>query len=240
MQTGYFFCGDLLGFSKIVTNLSSIELDNKMQEWVSLVKDIAIKNGIVKIQLISDTIFAAVHDDKNELIKLVNFARDILNECTPKSLLVRGAIVRGDFTFSDSFVYGNAVICAHRLEQQQDWIGVMLDCADISDSEHVEMDLIHYAVPMASAVIKTYPALRWNIPQYDLLAKYSTGGGLTNIGEALDWRWGGKIQNTVIFNLYIKFIRQNGHSPHLFRGNHNIHWIDSMMHNPILVRARMG
>lgn len=235
MQKGYFFCGDLLGFANIIKNLKPDELDNKIRLWVSLVDDLAERNDIKKIQLISDTVFAAVDDDKKELEKLVKFARELLNQCTPQSLLVRGAIVRGDFTFEGSFVYGNAVIRAHYLEQQQDWIGVMIDSDDhINEQDHITMDLIHYAVPMASMEIRTYPALNWNIPQYELLSKYSTGGGLTYVGEILGWKWGAKMQNTVLFNLYTKFIRDNAAPPHLFRGNHNIHWLDVMMHNPII------
>lgn len=235
MQKGYFFCGDLLGFANITKNLNSDELTHKMDQWVSIVKTCARNSGIKKYQLISDTIFAATNDDIAELSKLVNFAEGLLNTCILQSLLIRGAIVHGDFVFNDAFVYGNAVIRAHILEQQQQWIGVMID--DSSDSltlqNYIDMHLICYPVPMHSADVRLYPAIHWKIPQYEDLSTYSTTGGLTYIGETLNWRWGTKIQNTILFNLYAKFIQDNKIPPNIFKGGFNIHWLDVMMNNPI-------
>lgn len=79
MEEGYFFCGDLLGFSKIVANLESNLLQDKINEWIALVEETAEKHSI-NFKLISDTVFASVKNPK-DLTKLVAFVRDLWLRC---------------------------------------------------------------------------------------------------------------------------------------------------------------
>jgi hypothetical protein len=86
---------------------------------------------------------------------------------------------------------------------------------------------------MSNDVIKCYHALCWNIPRLESLSILSTDGGLTLKGEPLNWNWGSKIQNTALFNLYVKAIKENGYARHEFKGLLPIHFFDVMLHNPI-------
>ena len=53
MNTGYFFCADILGFKRIINSLTSEVLQEKINDWVSLITKIAGQSDITKYQLIS-------------------------------------------------------------------------------------------------------------------------------------------------------------------------------------------
>jgi hypothetical protein len=217
MELGYFFCGDLLGFSNIVKNLNSHDLEARVAEWVALVEVTAKNHAIEKIQLISDTVFAAVGKDKNDLKKLINFARDLLNHGILKSFPIRGAISYGNFNWDGSLVYGSPVIKAHALEQRQKWIGIILDVPALAEREYVDMGLVCYPVPMEpGSHIVIHAVVAWSIPKFEELLIILMSGGLSIKGERLTWGWGDKFQNTILFGLYIEILKKAKASPASF------------------------
>lgn len=227
MELGYFFCGDLLGFSKIISNLGEIELNKRINAWVSLVEKSAKDNNITKYQLISDTVFAMVGSTKDEFKDLVGFARDLLNNGIVQSLLVRGAITNGNVQWGQ-LVYGNAVIKAHNLEKLQNWIGIVIDSEiRLDDQEYKRIGVVVYPVPMTSGQIKLFGVVSWNIPQLEELSKIMNSQGLTKAGEILDWGWANKLGNTIIFGLYLKLVKKYNYNPYYFNGLHSLHWIEN-------------
>src|SRR5258706_5887148 len=114
-DTGYFLIADVLGFGRIVRNSPGVALDDRIQEWVNLVESTASKFGIGKLQLISDTLFVSVPSASEELVKLLDFSKQLLADGIEQSFPLRGAIVHGTFAWG-KLTYGPAVISAHELE----------------------------------------------------------------------------------------------------------------------------
>ena len=115
---------DVLGFANIVKNSTDAALDERIETWVTIVADAKKESEVDHTQLISDTLFASAADSVDGFESLGNFARLLLNEGIRNSLPIRGAICRGRLKWAEALVYGPAVIAAHKLETQQDWIGV--------------------------------------------------------------------------------------------------------------------
>ena len=74
----YFLVADVLGFSKIVLNLSHDDLDERMQCWTGLVAKARCEAHIDRIQLISDTVFVQVDDTDHGLEQLLIFSKLLL------------------------------------------------------------------------------------------------------------------------------------------------------------------
>ena len=119
----YFLVADVLGFSKIVLNLSHDDLDERMQCWTGLVAKARCEAHVDRIQLISDTVFVQVDDTDYGLEQLLIFSKLLLEYGIEQSFPIRGAISRGNVTWGE-FTYGRAVIEGHSLERSQDWIGI--------------------------------------------------------------------------------------------------------------------
>lgn len=227
-REGYLFCGDILGFKEMCSNLEHSVLSSKIKELICLIDKSAKENQIINYKLISDTILAFCK--KDELHNLVKFCRLLLNEGIALSLPIRGAITYGKFTWSD-IVYGEAVIKAYALEKKQDWVGIIIDnnCG-ITTESYSSMDLVSYSVPMRkNDSIEIYPVICWNVPSFEELANYLSKdglGGKPSIGKKLNWDWGNKIGNTILFGVYIYALTCESKSKDLFYGNHPVHFID--------------
>lgn len=168
---------DILGFSKIVESLNDNELDKRINEWVDLVRSLTNKYSITKYNLLSDTLF--VNFD-NDLSKTIKFSKELIEKSTFKCIPLRGAATFGEIIFGD-FIYGKAVIKAHKLEMNQKWIGIVFD-RNIPDIENYygHDKLLNYAVPMKSGYVKVYPVLSWEVPEVIELVKCLNGPGLND------------------------------------------------------------
>jgi hypothetical protein len=203
---GYFLVCDLLGFSKIVQNSSEQELSERIQAWVNLVEQAASDCHVTSTQLISDTVFAAAGPGGKELRSLVDFARRLLSCGILQSLPIRGAITYGTYEWG-RLTYGKAVVRAHSLEMGQNWIGVTCDnnLPDVSQLWGPD-SLICFPAPMRSALIMLYPVVTWDIPSSSKLSGLLTWGGLSKKGDGLTWDWADKLNNTVLLDMYRKWL----------------------------------
>ena len=180
---GYFLMADMLGFSQIVRNTAETDLDKRMGEWVSLIEVTASKYGLTQFQLISDTVFASAPSTDEDLLKLVGFSRDLLQDGVKQFFPIRGAIAHGQFAWG-KLTYGSAVIEAHKLEQAQSWLGVA--CIDMPIPQRAwSLDcLVCYPPPFKqSRTIRCHAVVAWNVPLADELFNLLTWGGLTYKGE---------------------------------------------------------
>ena len=217
-DTGYFLIADVLGFGRIVRNTPEATLDDRIQVWVNLVESTAAKFGIEKLQLISDTLFVSVPSAIEELEKLLNFSRQLLTDGIEQSLPVRGAIAHGTYAWG-KLTYGQAVISAHELEQAQNWIGIA--CApqvSVTDNLWSVDRLICYPPPFKRAAIQCLPVVSWPVPTAERLMTLLTGGGLIQKGEIITWDLGEKMNNTILFRLYLDLLRARGAAPSKFHG----------------------
>lgn len=232
MEIGYFFCADILGFSSIVNSLNQQELDEKIQDWTRLVTECCQDSNITKFQLLSDTIFAATPNDISGLKSLIHFARSLLDKGIKLSLPLRGAISHGEYHWGQ-LVYGRAVIQAHKLEMIQNWIGISLDagCAkQIMDDDYVDFGVVCYMVPLTNPNhLQGFTVISWNIPPSNELTRLLTSGGLggkPGIGMSLNWDWGNKVANTIIFRLYLSTLSELNWKPSQYRGHHPVHFLE--------------
>ena len=228
-ESGYFFIGDLLGFSRMVENLAPRELATRVDEWVQLIQSSAEQAGITRFQMISDTVFASAEPTADGLNRLLMFSTMLLNRGVPQSLPVRGAISFGDFVWG-ALTYGKAVIEGHRLEQRQQWIGIACQ----AKLPHVAKmwspaRLVCYPAPLSTGKIMLQPVVVWEIPKFSVLTKALTGKGLTREGEQLEWEWAHKLSNTIQFRLYLALIRKGGVRGDVFHGMHPLEIVDESL-----------
>jgi hypothetical protein len=215
---GYVLALDLLGFGNIIKNSSEADLPNRIQEWISLTEKAKQSSGLSRVQLISDTVFVSADSSPSGLKALVAFSKVILNEGIPQSLPVRGAISHGPYEWG-TLIYGKAVVDAHILEANQDWIGIT--CAN--DLPHIDQvwdidSVLCYPTPLKSGYVCLNPVISWDVPEYTVLSSYLMSKGLTTPGEIIQWPLLAKLNNTVQFGIYRKIIKEAGLDCKTFRG----------------------
>jgi hypothetical protein len=207
---GYILAIDLLGFGNIIKNSPETDLPRRIQEWIALIEKAKITSGLSKVQLISDTVFVSAESSSAGLRGVITFARTILNEGVPQSLPIRGAITHGPYEWG-TLIYGKAVVNAHVLESNQDWIGVTCENALPHINEFWAIDsLLSYPTPLKTGNIRINPVVSWEVREYNVLAAALCNKGLTEPGEILQWPWLGKLNNTVQFGIYRKIIKETG------------------------------
>lgn len=122
-ETGYLLVADVLGFSAMISNTPAARIEPRIEQWVSLVEHAKTRSAVSRCHLFSDTVFAATPSSEDGLRSLVSFARELLTTGAEQSFFVRGGIVHGAYSWG-ALTYGQAVIEAHKLEADQNWIGV--------------------------------------------------------------------------------------------------------------------
>lgn len=202
---GYFAVFDLLGFGAIIRNSSPTDRVARVESWLKLVEEAATRAAPSNYQLISDTVFMSADDSEDGLSSLIVAAQKLLNGGLKKSLPVRGAIVHGEFEWGLRLTFGQAVVDAHRLEQEQDWVGVT--CAadlPLADRFWSYDKLVVYPAPLKSGPIRLHPVVTWDVPRAQILARKLSSGGLMKAGDTFPWDLGSKLRNTSEFGVYLQ------------------------------------
>jgi hypothetical protein len=229
MEAGFFFVGDLLGFSRIMENLAVEARDRRVVEWTTLVAEAASAADVARYQLLSDTVFAAAGGEQGELSRLVRFAQRLLDVGLSQSFPVRGAISFGEYNWGD-LVYGPAVVAAYNLEKAQEWIGVSCDSGvPVSPGMWSQRSLICYPPPLKSGQIRLHPVVAWKVPHSSALIAAVTKGGLVAPGEILTQEWAVKVGNTLQFGMYQHIADKEGFPAERFRGLIGLQVIESVV-----------
>lgn len=189
---------DILGFSSLIENLEENELDNRIEGWVGLVKKLTDKFSIKTFSLLSDKLFVKF-PVPYDLSKVIKFAKELLENGTATSIPLRGAVTYGEILTGD-FIYGKAVIAAHKLEMNQKWIGITFD-KDIPEIENYynQDQLMAYTVPMKNGFAQVYRVLSWNVPSVLELTKCVSGPGLRDKENRVNQNVLEVLTNTSIF-----------------------------------------
>jgi hypothetical protein len=114
---------DILGFSNIVRNLNGEQLTARIKEWTDLIENLSQKYNLKDYQLLSDTLFVTCDYNETNIKGLFSFCSALLTDGIEKSIPIKGAISYGE-VFWGKLIFGNAVIDAHALEIEQNWIGI--------------------------------------------------------------------------------------------------------------------
>lgn len=224
MIEGYVFCADLLGFKNIIENLSAHEASQRVKIWIDFVNGLASHYQITRYQFFSDTIVAT-----GTLQNLIGFSQELLSSGIEKSLLIRGAISYGEFSWIErEILYGNALLEAYKLQESQDWIGVSVLNKNPVE-EHVSDELVTYPCPLKKGAVRLHDVVKWVVPISQELFSLMTKNGFTKNGELLAWdTFMNKAANTALFGWYLRTMKQ---FPDIdlstkFRGLHPIQFME--------------
>ncbi|TQV69710.1 hypothetical protein FKG94_23250 [Exilibacterium tricleocarpae] len=217
MTQGYFLVADILGFGEIISNLEIEEQVEKINDWQELIRALTQKYQLVRFQLISDTLFIGIFDDVNELENLIDFCKELLSRAIVKSIPIRGAISKGEYIWGEHLVYGKAVIAAHKHEMNQNWIGISF-FPEFEGIESLWGKLVCYQIPTKSGQNQMGAVIRWDIPSLDDLGRYLVEGGLTGEHSKIDQKWISRLEQTIMFSLYLKIIDNSAHEVSEFHG----------------------
>lgn len=222
MEKMYCYVGDVLGFSDMVSDLTSEEKENlspeeaarftpeerrkRVDSWIGLVKEKIAKYEIQRHQFISDTIFAGVEYTTDGLNRLLEFSRDMLNDGINISLPIRAGIAFGDVEWGSDISFGTALVNAHRLEEDQAWIGTCCehDLPGLDDLWSFKKVFV-YPAPMKSEKLLTHrPVISWDVPSYEDLRTKTSLNAMRN--KYVDWKYSMIIQNTILYSIYNKAV----------------------------------
>lgn len=223
----YFMVVDILGFSKIITNLNGDEQSQRIADWLELVETTSSEVSVEDTQLISDTLFAKEEDSVDGLARLLRFAKLLLERGLDKNFPLRGSIVHGDAAWG-KLTYGDAVIEAHQLERSLDWIGVACAPHLPGMDQMWNWNLVAaYAVPRKSARNQIMPAIAWEVPETLELVRRATGNGLFAEGDPIPWETIGKLERTIQFGMYLRIGKSASWDPQRYRGLFPMHLIET-------------
>ena len=228
IMEGYFLVVDILGFGEIVKNTRDEDLPERINEWVSLVTDLCNEFNIDRYQLISDTLFIGAGNKPEELYNLAAFSKKLLEKTIWKSLPIRGALSFGPYEWTNSLVYGKAVIDAHNHEMNQQWVGISLTRKLTEDINYLVVDFLvkhelclAYAPPVKKGSSDFCITINWDVPQTDELGSLMVDRGLVGKGEmtkTVKSEFIQKTNNTILFALYNKITLEMGMDRSKFHG----------------------
>ena len=224
----YFMVVDILGFTEIIKNLGHDEQNQRIQDWLELVKSIKTEVGVQITQVISDTLFVKEEDSVEGLARLLHFAKLLLERGLEKNFPLRGSIVHGDVAWGN-LTYGEAVIEGHRIERALDWIGIACG-PDLPGIDQMwDWDrVVVYPVPKKSGIVRLYPAVAWKVPETDELLRGSIGQGLIAEGDSIPWETISKLERTIQFRIYLRLGKLSGWDPQHYKGFFPMHIIDAV------------
>jgi hypothetical protein len=230
MKTGYLLIADILGFSNIIKNVSDSELNARIGDWTTLIKELGNRYNFTDYQLLSDTLFLSVASSDNETFKrLIHYCQELLSEGLEKFIPIKGALTFGNYEWSE-FIYGKAIIDGHEIESSQNWIGITLQHGIPNTENHWSPDkIICYPPPMKGGKMELFPVIAWAVPNTETLIKQTVGKGLIKDGEVLNWNWGEKIRNTIEFKIYLDMLKKRQQTGQYFHGMMPIQVIDLIL-----------
>lgn len=193
---------DILGFSNIVKNLKGEKLTERIKEWVDLVDNLSNKHNLKEYQLLSDTLFLTCEYNEANIKQVFAFCKDLLTMGVDKSIPIKGAISYGE-VYWGKLIYGKAVIEAHTIEIEQNWIGITcsLKVPDIGTYYNQDL-LVCYPPCFKSGKFILMPVVNWDPPKGADLFKKIVTKGLMQEGEQIESKIVQVIDNTNTFRLY--------------------------------------
>ena len=211
----YFLFADVLGFTNFVNNISHNSLDERLEEWISVIDLIRQGSDVLKVSTVSDSVLAMEEDTEGGLDRLTTFSRLLLERSIRTSFPIRGAITKGDLTWEET-IYGKAFIRAAELEKSQDWIGI--SCQPNLDIDWSWESACCYPIPRKTGLVGLAPAIIWNIPEPKELFRLCFGRDEEQKHQFVEWDVYSKFRNTLLFRSYVRSARGRVSDPKIFDG----------------------
>lgn len=225
---GYFLCADILGFRQIVENQQALELSDRLAKWIDAVLELSEKYAFCRIQHFSDTIFVSTDSSEEELGLLLEFSRSLLERGIEHSFPIRGGIAHGTVVWDDAITFGQAVIEAHKVEKESDWIGIACSSTCCHTESLASWDLlVKYPVPRRNGPVETSSVVAWSVPSVSKLIQ-STTSGLPKHSATQSHDHHTKAANTLLFGKYLKHGCRKGYDPRRFSFCSPLHFLDTL------------
>ncbi len=236
----YLMVADILGFSRMITNLTDSEKSERISEWVDLVKTTQCLVGIKDAQLVSDTLFVREEDSEDGLARLLRFAQVLLQKGLQDSFPIRGAIAHGNVAWGE-LTYGTAVIQAHEIERSLDWIGVACSSRIPRIAKFWSWDLVVlYPQPEKSGPTHLIPAIAWDVPRSRELTAKAIDVRLYRLGDRIPKQVLSKIEHTVQFGIYLRSGKRLGLNPSRFGPLSAMEFLESLIESLFGASRRTG
>lgn len=211
----YILVADCLGFKNINQNLQGENLKQRIREWIRLTDAINVIPSLIRHKSVaSDTIFVTAVDSPEGLKALLELSQKLLNDSFQKNFPLKGGIARGEVIQKGGSVYGEAVVKAYNLCDNQNWIGIACDNNrenGVPEDHLPEGNFlwVSYPVPLKRGVAKYAPAVVWDMPGLgEMITNCSAHEtGLMSVGEKFEWSIIQKLENTQIFKLTVDLRR---------------------------------
>ena len=214
-MTKYFLFADVLGFSNLVDNVPHNSLDERLEEWISVIDLIRQGADVLKLSTVSDSVLAMEEDSEGGLDRLMVFSRLLLERSIRTSFPIRGAITKGDLTWGES-IYGKALVRAVELEKSQDWIGI--SCQPDLDVDWSWDSACVYPIPKKTGLVGLAAAIIWNIPESQELFRFCSGRDDEQKNQFVNWEVYSQFRNTLAFRSYVISARERVSDPKTFDG----------------------
>ncbi len=195
IEQSHFF--DVLGFKELIASMTLVDLANKyerMIKWTTVINrklrvgpngkeiptlfpDHPVNDPWCKRYIFSDSIILVSYgDDEVSFLKLIIYARTLLQVLIAMGLPARGAIVFDELYENSNLniVLGKALTRAYDLEQRRQWIGGSID-----DELRIHFPKVFKHLEPKSGVLSD-AFLRYPVPFKD---------GTSTMMQTLNWRF---------------------------------------------------
>lgn len=225
----YLMVADILGFSRLITNLTDHKKSRRVDEWVDLVRTTKGLVGIRDTQLISDTLFVREEDSEDGLERLLRFAQLLLQNGLQKSFPIRGAIVHGNVAWG-GLTYGQPLIQAHEIERSLDWIGIACSSSIPRIDKFWSWDLVVlYPQRHNSGPTHLTPAIAWEVPRTQELIAKAIDASSYQAGDEIPGNVILKLEHTVQFGIYLRSGKRYCLNPKTFGCLSVMQFLESMI-----------
>ena len=226
---GYFLCADILGFRQMgVEHQSALQLNHRLDHWVGAVSELSKRYAFTRVQHFSDTIFVSTDSSCHDFGCLLEFSRSLLEKGIEHSFPIRGGIAHGTVVWDDTITFGEAVIEAHRVEQESDWIGIACSKTCCHTQSLASWDLlVTYPVPRKHGQVELTSVVAWPVPAVSKLIKNTTSG--VPVDSPTRWHYHHtKTVNTLLFGKYLEHGQRQRHDPRRFNYETPLHFVEAL------------
>lgn len=164
---------DILGFKELVKTTEISKLPNIVKSTLKLSKSPLILDDFVGSILFSDTIvfFGLKGIEYYDESWIIVSSSNLLNLSARSGIPIRGALTFGEIYINqkEKTIIGPSLVKAYDLEQNQNWMGAMID-PDYEDRfkrglltlpEPLHNNVITYTAPLKSGLRKEYKCIGW-------------------------------------------------------------------------------